>query len=86
METYFKHLLSVKTFFYFKELSGKYDILIGPSLSNASEKTRTSVAGQTQEAGVHLISGLGCCHLFIYLFTLYFKLTYTVKNITVQIK
>ena len=25
-------------------------------------------------------------HLFIYLFTLYFKLTYTVKNITVKIK
>ena len=25
-------------------------------------------------------------YLFIYLFTLYFKLTYTVKNITVKIK
>ena len=44
-----------------KKKSGKYGILIGPSLSNAFGKTRTSVAGQTQQAGLHLISGLRCC-------------------------
>ena len=30
--------------------------------------------------------GFYMTYLFIYLFTLYFKLTYTVKNITVKIK
>ena len=44
-------------------LSGICDNLIGPSLSNASRKTRKIITGQIHEADVQRIFGLGWCDL-----------------------